>query len=44
MLAADGISQLINTYQMLRGYQDLPSRLNALGANITEYKALVKQD
>lgn len=34
MLGAEGISRLINTYQVYRGYQDLPERLNELGANI----------
>ena len=35
MLAADGISVLRNVYTINRGYEDLASRLNELGAHIT---------
>lgn len=35
MLAADGISVLRNVYTINRGYEDLSSRLNELGAHIT---------
>ncbi len=36
MMAAKGSSTLVDTYQVYRGYQDLPKRLNALGAMIQE--------
>lgn len=35
MLAAPGVSMLRNVYTINRGYEDLASRLNALGAKIT---------
>jgi UDP-N-acetylglucosamine 1-carboxyvinyltransferase len=41
MLAADGTSVLRNSYSIDRGYEDLVSRLNALGADI---KAIEKLD
>jgi UDP-N-acetylglucosamine 1-carboxyvinyltransferase len=34
MMAADGESVLRDIYVIMRGYEDLPARLNALGANI----------
>jgi len=37
MLAARGDSELRNTYVINRGYEDLASRLNALGAKITTF-------
>ncbi len=35
MLAAEGTSKLRNVYSINRGYEDLASRLNAIGAKIT---------
>ena len=34
MLAADGISMLRNVYTINRGYEDLATRLNVLGAKV----------
>jgi UDP-N-acetylglucosamine 1-carboxyvinyltransferase len=34
MLAAEGISVLRNVYSINRGYEDLATRLNQLGAHI----------
>ncbi len=34
MLAAEGTSILRNVYAISRGYEDLPRRLSALGADI----------
>lgn len=36
MLSAQGKSTLVDTYQVYRGYQDLPKRLNTLGAEIED--------
>ena len=38
MLAAPGVSVLRNTYVINRGYEELYSRLNALGANIQTFR------
>ncbi len=38
MLGAEGISILRNVYSINRGYEDLASRLNALGAKITVFR------
>ncbi len=40
MLAADGVSILRNVYNINRGYEDLASRLNALGAKIETFRDL----
>ena len=37
MLAARGVSTLRNTYMINRGYEDLPERLNRLGADIQTF-------
>lgn len=37
-LAAKGVSVLRDVYVINRGYEDLPNRLNALGANITVFR------
>ncbi|MDR1790379.1 MAG: UDP-N-acetylglucosamine 1-carboxyvinyltransferase [Propionibacteriaceae bacterium] len=37
-LAGDGVTVLRNTYVIARGYEDLPNRLNALGANIEVFR------
>jgi UDP-N-acetylglucosamine 1-carboxyvinyltransferase len=34
MMGAKGVSHLLDTYQLRRGYEDLPARLNELGASI----------
>jgi UDP-N-acetylglucosamine 1-carboxyvinyltransferase len=36
-LGARGVTVLEDTYVITRGYEDLPTRLNALGANIRSY-------
>ena len=38
MLAAPGESVLRNIYVISRGYEELDSRLNALGANIQTFR------
>jgi UDP-N-acetylglucosamine 1-carboxyvinyltransferase len=35
MMSIDGVSYLVDTYHLRRGYQDLPERLNACGANMS---------
>jgi UDP-N-acetylglucosamine 1-carboxyvinyltransferase len=40
MLATPGVSTLRNVYTINRGYEDLASRLNSIGANITVLKDL----
>lgn len=37
MLAATGTSVLHDVYVINRGYEDLPARLNALGADIETF-------
>lgn len=37
-LAAKGTTVLRDTYMIYRGYEDMPNRLNALGANIEVFK------
>ena len=36
-MAARGITNLLDVYVINRGYEDLPQRLNALGANINVF-------
>ena len=38
MLAAPGVSVLRNVYVINRGYEDLATRLNALGARIQTFR------
>ncbi len=40
MLAAPGVSVLRNVYNINRGYEDLASRLNKLGAKIETFRDL----
>lgn len=42
MLAADGVSILRNVYSINRGYEDLATRLNSLGAKITVIRDLTE--